>query len=511
MAHWRAIFGQVRGRRLAAGVLSVGVFLLALLVLHRALGRFDLHQVLAIAGGYATPPLVAGVLLALASYLALGGFDWLGLHHIRRSVPVPSTLLISFVSHAISHNAGFAVLTGGSVRLRMYATFGLGIAEVGSIVAFAGLSFGLGVAALAASAFILEGERLAPLLHLPSSLLSGLGWGGWVALSGFFLWTAIAKRPLAIGHWRLATPSLPLALGQIAVAAADLALVAAALYVLLPMDGSGISYPAFIGLYVVATTAGTLSHVPGGLGVFEGALTVLLPMSAAEILAALLIFRVFYNLLPLGLAALALTVFELVQRYRHAAQPDWVVGLGPSLAALLSFVGGTVLLWSGTASSSTLPDWVAEPAHLLSGAAGGLLLVLPWSLTRQRRWSYRLVIAALATGAVLALVRGPDWIAAAILAFSGAALAAAAPLFHLTEEEDEAIPLGWLGAAAAVLVAAAWLVWHAGGQVWAPHTYLTADSPGRDVRAAIMAAAAFLAAGRQLRLPGRRPVQGGSL
>lgn len=498
LANWRAILG-LKGRRLAAGMLSVGVFVLALLVLHRALGRFDVHQVLAIAGGYGTPPLVAGLLLALASYLALGGFDWLGLHHIRRSLPVASTLLISFVSHAISHNAGFAVLTGGSVRLRMYATFGLSLAEVGSIVAFAGLSFGLGVGAVASIAFILEGGRLAPLLHLPSALVTGLGWAVAALLAGYFLWTALARRPLAIGHWRLATPSLPLAVGQILVAATDLALVAGSLYMLLPMAGTGISYPAFIGLYVVATSAGTLSHVPGGLGVFEGALAVLLPLPAAEILAALLIFRVFYNLVPLGLAALVLTGFELVQRYRHAPQPDWVVGLGPSLAALLAFAGGVVLLWSGAATPSTLPQWLAEPAHLLSGAVGGVLLILPWGLTRQMRWSYRLVVAGLALGAVLALVRGPDWTVTAILGFSAAALSAAAPLFHRADLTNDVIPLGWLGAAAAVLAGAAWLAWHAGGWPGALHSYVSATLPGREARTAIVATLAFLAAAWELR------------
>lgn len=490
------MLGRGRVRKVAAGALSVGVFLLALVVLHRALGRIDPHQVLAVAGQYPAPVLVAGLLLALASYVALGGFDWLGLHHIRRQLPVASTLLISFVSHAVSHNAGFAVLTGGSVRLRMYATFGLGMAEVGGIVAFAGLSFGLGVATLASAAFILEGERLAPLLHLPATLVTGLGWAGVAVLAGYFAWTAIAHRPLSIGRWRLATPSLPLALGQIAVAAADLALVAAALYVLLPMQDTGISYPAFIGLYVVATTAGTLSHVPGGLGVFEGALTLLVPAPATEILAALLVFRVFYNLVPLALAAMVLAVFELVQRYRHAEQqPAWVVGLGPPLAALVALACGLALLWPGSfgAAAADVPPWLGETAHLLSGAVAGILLALPWGMSRQERWAYRLTVAALVVGAVLALVRGPDWGVGAVLAFGLAALSSAAPLFTRADDGDRAIPWPWIGAAAAIIMGAAWLAWLAGGDA-------------RSLRMAAMAAIAFAAAAWGVRLGDLRTV-----
>lgn len=492
MAGWRKVaerLGRGRVRKIAAGALSAGVFLLALFVLHRALGRIDPHQVLATASHYPAALLVGALLLALASYLALGGFDWLGLHHIRRQLPIAPTLLISFVSHAVSHNAGFAVLTGGSVRLRMYSTFGLGIAEVGSIVAFAGISFGLGIATLASAAFILEGARLAPLLHLPAGLVTGLGWAVAVLLVAYFSWTAIARQPLSLGRWRLATPSLPLALGQVVVAACDLSLVAGALYLLLPMAGTGISYPAFIGLYVVATTAGTLSHVPGGLGVFEGALTLLVPASAADILAALLVFRVFYNLVPLVLAAMVLAVFELVQRYRHAEQqPAWVTDLGPSLAALLVLVCGLALLWPGSlfGSGPGLPRWLGETSRLLSGAVAGTLLALPWGMSRRARWAYRLTVAALVAGSVLALVRGPDWVVAAILAFGAAALAAAAPLFIQADQGDRTLPWPWMGAAAAILLGAAWLAWLAGGDL-------------RSLRMALVAAIAFAAAAWELR------------
>lgn len=495
---WRMILRTVRRpgfRHVMAGAFSAVVFVLALVVLHRALGRFDLHQVLRIAADYPAAMLVGALLLSLASYGALGGFDWLGLHHVRRSLPLPWAMLISFVSHAVSHNAGFAVLTGGSVRLRMYSAFGLGVAEVGGIVAFAGLSFALGICTVASIAFIREGERIAPLLHVPTELVSGIGWLGCAALAAYFVWTAVARRPLAIGRWRLATPSLPLALGQIAVAAADLALVAGALYVLMPMAGTGISYPAFVGLYVVATTAGTLSHVPGGLGVFEGALTFLIPGAPQEILAALLVFRVFYNLVPLLLAALVLAVFELVQRYRHGPQPAWAESLGPALAALLVFVCGVVMLWTGSATPAELPRWLAEPGHLLSGAAAGVMLMLPWGLIRQKRWSHRAAALVLAAGAVLALVRGPDWAVAAFLGFSVAILVTAAPLFVREGRDGVKLPPGWLGGALAVIAMAAWLTWHGDPHALRVLSFAADFEGGRAMRATITAAAAALASG----------------
>lgn len=502
MAIWRSVvglLGRTGVRHAMAGLFSVAVFLLALAVLHRVLGRFDLREVLRVAAAYPAEILLGSLLLAASSYLALGGFDWLGLHHVKRSLPLSWTLLISFVSHAVSHNAGFAVLTGGSVRLRMYSTFGLGVAEVGGIVAFAGLSFGLGVVALSSAAFVIEGARIAPLLHLPPAMVAGLGWAGLVLLVAYFLWTALARRPLAFAGWRLATPSLPLALGQIAVAATDLALVSGALYLLLPLQGSGIGYAGFVGIYVVATIAGTLSHVPGGLGVFEGALTLLLPGDAAPILAALLVFRVFYNLVPLVTAALVLAVFELVQRRRHVAEPEWVLGLGPALGAALVFAAGVLLLWSGTGVGSDLPALLAEPAHLVSGGCGGLLLVLSWGLLRQSRQAYVLALPTLALGALLALMRGPDWPAAGFLALAAAALAAASPLFVRRHEDGEVIPWGWVGAAAAVILGGAWLVWHGDPRAWRLLAFGPEAEAARTLRADLMAAIAVAAAMWELR------------
>lgn len=214
-----------------------------------------------------------------------------------------------------------------------------------------------------------------------------------------------------------------------------------------------------------------------------------MPASAADILAAMLVFRVFYNLLPLALAAMVLAVFELVQRYRHAElQPAWVTDLGPPLAALLALVCGLALLWPGSlvAPAAGVPRWLGETATLLSGAVAGILLALPWGMSRQARWAYGLTVAALVAGAVLALVRGPDWGVAAVLAFAMAALAAAAPLFTRVDDGDRTIPWPWIGAAAAIVMGAAWLAWLAGGDL-------------RSLRMAAVAAIAFIAAAWELR------------
>jgi uncharacterized membrane protein YbhN (UPF0104 family) len=100
---------------------------------------------------------------------------------------------------------------------------------------------------------------------------------------------------------RLTTPGPILTPLQIVVPAIDIALAALALYVLLPVMPIG--PVGFVGVYVVATSIGLASHVPGGLGVFEGAMVLMLPELPMEpLIAAMLAYRLIYYLGPLALA-----------------------------------------------------------------------------------------------------------------------------------------------------------------------------------------------------------------
>ena len=100
----------------------------------------------------------------------------------------------------------------------------------------------------------------------------------------------------------------------IALSAVDWLLTASVLFVLLP-PALSFSYPAFVGVYLVAQTIAMLSHVPGGAGVFEATLlSVLAPAVDAQVRAALvaslLLYRLVYYLVPLGAAVLVAAAIE---------------------------------------------------------------------------------------------------------------------------------------------------------------------------------------------------------
>ena len=89
------------------------------------------------------------------------------------------------------------------------------------------------------------------------------------------------------------------------------------LYTLLPINTT-FTYHSFLSVYLLGMTAGVVSNVPGGLGVFESVVLLLLSpqIPSAQVLSSLLAYRVVYYLLPLGVATGLLGMYELSQRFK---------------------------------------------------------------------------------------------------------------------------------------------------------------------------------------------------
>ncbi len=412
-----------------APLLSLVIFATALLLLHHLLRRIHLSDVARQVGQ--TPPrsLWSALFLTGASYLALAGFDGLGAHYIGRRLSAGRILLISFVSHAVSHTAGFATLTGGAIRYRLYSAVGLSAAEVAGVVAFCSLTFGLGACSLAALALLAEPTLLSSVLRFPAGLLRALGAFLAVAVGGYVLWGALSPRPLSIFGRSYAVPRPHTAGLQIAVAASDLALAAAALFVLLP-EALRPSYPAFLGAYVVANLLGLLAHVPGGLGVFDAAILVLTPGAPPDVvLGALLLFRCLYQLLPLSLAALLLLGYELLERLPNVGHR---LGrpfdeLGPPLLAMLVFATGAVTLFVQAAPAAMVSAGRTAMA-MAEAAIGAILMVLARGLNRRDRRARLAAVACMALLAAVGLARDPFAPRPVVWALLGVILALSGPL-----------------------------------------------------------------------------------
>lgn len=290
--------------------LSLGLLGLALVFLGRELSHVSARELLARFRELSPARVTIALLLGALNYVQLSGYDWCALRYLRRDLPLTRVLLASFVATAFGHNIGPSIASAGSVRYRYYSSWGLGRAEIATMIGFLSLTFVIGYAAVAGPAFTFMSARFGQHFPLPMIALRSIGVGLLILLAAYI--TVCVLRPA----WRIrgrswSPPRVGVALGQIATAACDWLLMAAMLQLWLPPGA--VNYGQLLLALLISQVAGVFSQVPGGLGVFESVMLAALAgtVPPPTLFGALLLYRVSYFFLPLGFAAILLIAREL--------------------------------------------------------------------------------------------------------------------------------------------------------------------------------------------------------
>jgi phosphatidylglycerol lysyltransferase len=398
--------------------------------LHRDIGHLHLREVLAELHAIPGATLYAALGLTALSYWMLGFYDVLALRYAGKAISYSRTLFTSFIAYALGNNLSLAAFTGAAVRLRLYTASGLTAVEVATVSGFCSLTIVLGLMVLCAVALLLEPGQTARAMHLGTAGAMGVGLLLLAAVVGYVAWAATSRGSFEIRGWALKPPGAAVSLTQLGLAAADLSLAAAVLWVLLPPE-TGIRFLPFAGIYAVAVTAGLVSQVPGGLGVFEALMVLTFPhVPAQKLLGSLLAYRTLYYLAPLLIAALLFLANELRARggvlvRAHRVTSAFIAPVVPQVVATLTFVAGAALLFSGAtpavpgrldALSRVLPLPVLELSHLAGSVIGLTLLVLARALLRRVNAAYHIAFWLLVAGIAASLAKGFDFEEALLLA-----------------------------------------------------------------------------------------------
>jgi phosphatidylglycerol lysyltransferase len=420
------------------------------------------------------PPARIALAVALTggSYLALTFYDLLALRTIGRPLPWRTAALASFTSYTLSNNLGLSLLTGGSARLRVYSEAGLDLADVARVILLASCTFWSGIMAVGGTSLLLAG---APLIvggfqlsvlaeHLLGALLLG-------TLAAVMLLRLSGTAQIRLGTATLPLPAPPILATQIATASLDLACASGVLFVLVPgLDPS--LFGAFFLAYALAIIVALITHVPGGLGVFEATILALLPMERSGLFAALLLYRLIYYFLPLAVAGGLVLGLE-GKRLRQpvaiglSAVQRAVETLMPSLSAVLAFGGGIVLLVSGALPAlpgrmhsldALLPLPFIEASHFGASLAGTALLLIAPALQARLRSGLIAARLVLLAGAAFSIFKGFDYEEAAVLLLVAGLFHQGRDAFYREAGIGAAPFVRWWWAAALVTVAfSAWV------------------------------------------------------
>lgn len=253
------------------------------------------------------------VVATLFAYAALAGYDHLALLHLRRRVGWLYITVTSFTTYALAHNIGASVFSGSVVRYRAYTAKGLSGAEVGVLVAFCSFTFVLGTV-------ILSGIVLITAPELSDRFIDVLpveAWAAGVALLAlvalYVLGSALQLKPLRIGSFSVHYPRLRVVARQLVIAPMELLAAAAIIYFVLPEEGNP-GYVVVLGIFLISFSVALLSNAPGGIGVLELVfITGLSELDRADVLAALLVFRLLYLIVPFVVSLFVILAFERTQ------------------------------------------------------------------------------------------------------------------------------------------------------------------------------------------------------
>lgn len=271
---------------------------------------------------------VLSILSAFLAYAALAWYDRIALLHLGiRHISFSFIALCSFTTYALSHTIGVSVFSGAMVRYRAYSTKGLSAAQVAILVAICSITFGLGVLLVGGLVLVFEPKelgRVASLLPKTFTNTTTARLIGVLSLAAVALYMAasiLGLRPLSIGRFRIDYPRPAIAARQLVAAVVELIGAAGIIYFALPETGNP-GFLVILAIFLGSFSAALASNAPAGAGVFDLLFINALPtIPKAKVLAAVLMFRLFYLLVPLAFAIPVVALFER-RRLRQALNKE---------------------------------------------------------------------------------------------------------------------------------------------------------------------------------------------
>ncbi len=293
-------------------------FIIAAIMLYHQLSKYSLTDIKNALFSIPLHNLVFSCIASFFGYVALSSYDFLALKYVKKSLSAWKWIFAGFIGFSISNNAGHAIVSGGTVRYRLYTRWRLKAFEIIKMVTFSGFTY-----LVACFFLIIVGYVLTPshafgnssMSHMTTTIVMVVSL---IGLLGYFGLSLFYKKAIRIKDLSFKMPSFKMALAQVFIGGADILAASLVLYfVLIPFVD--IPFDVFMGVFIIAQVLGVFSQVPGGLGVFEGLFLAILPSEAsvAHIFGALIAYRIIYYLLPLLVSGVAIVVYEGLLRYRR--------------------------------------------------------------------------------------------------------------------------------------------------------------------------------------------------
>src|SRR3984885_2438138 len=417
----------------------LGVLLLigAIYVVQKEFRHLRLRDIDAALSDIPLHTLAMAFIWTVLSYGVLTLYDRLGTIYAGHKVSYGRVAFASFCAYALSHNLGFAAVSGAAVRYRLYAHWGLTPTQITKTVMFCSLTFGLGGMVLGGTILFLEPHAI-PFFgtHLPPAAMYAVGAVLWSIVASYVTFARVLRRVRLFGQ-TIELPGVRMAMLQVLLATVDVAITATIFYQLLPTVPH-LTWVIFLGVYVASYTAGLMTNLPGGIVVFDPAMLLgLAPyIDAPRIVGAIVVFRLCYYVIPLFLAGTLFAGNEILLRgglvWRRAAtlpavqalarwsEPDFAVASSTGSVALC----GILLLCLGVLAPQTDFSWLdpdlaglaSQAGQFVPSLIGAGLVVMAIGLSHRVNLAWGLTLVLLVAGAAFTATQDDRlWVAGVLI------------------------------------------------------------------------------------------------
>ena len=147
------------------------LFAIALIACRHLLSELDLDALHDSILQVPKPALLGALAATVVGFIILLGYEWSASRYAGVTLAPRILALGGFTAFAIGNAIGLSMLSGGSVRYRLYARHGLGATEVARMTLFASLSLGCALPPLAALATLSDLPAASAALGLSEGLL----------------------------------------------------------------------------------------------------------------------------------------------------------------------------------------------------------------------------------------------------------------------------------------------------------------------------------------------------
>lgn len=303
--HLSRLLTWTRSRRTVfKRILVLAFALLVVSLLGVAVAKVDWAAVTQALRALPADVLIRAAGVAVLAYAFYSAFDLLGRAYTGHRLAWWRSMMVGFISYAFTMSLG-STIGGIGLRMRLYAKQGLRQSEVFRVWAISVMTNWSGYL-IAVGCVLVSGH-----LALPESWTPGrpvLFLLGALCIGSVFMYLLACAnsrtRSWSIRGHRIELPVFRLALTQMLMGTTVWLLVSTIPFVLFQ---GRVAYLDVLSVVLLSAVAGLAARIPGGLGVIEYVfLTLLGPLIPRyEILAVLLVYRLFYYIGPLLIAGMA--------------------------------------------------------------------------------------------------------------------------------------------------------------------------------------------------------------